>query len=77
MSIELWLAFAAASAVLLLIIPGPTILTIIAHAIAHGRRATGLSRRGSAKVGVPLSSLRSPELTTRLGAGTLTTIRTQ
>ena len=38
MSIELWLAFVAASAVLL-IIPGPTILTVISYSIAHGRRA--------------------------------------
>ena len=38
MSIELWLAFVAASAVLL-VIPGPTILTVISYAIAHGRRA--------------------------------------
>ena len=38
MSIELWLAFAAASA-LLLIIPGPTILTVISYSVAHGRRA--------------------------------------
>jgi len=38
MSIELWFAFAAASAVLL-IIPGPTILTVISYSIAHGRRA--------------------------------------
>ena len=38
MSIELWLAFAAASAVLL-IIPGPTILTVISYSIAHGSRA--------------------------------------
>jgi len=37
-SIELWLAFAAASAVLL-IIPGPTILTVISYSMAHGRRA--------------------------------------
>ncbi len=40
MSIELWLAFVAASAVLL-IIPGPTILTVISYAIARGRPATG------------------------------------
>lgn len=39
MSIELWLAFVAASAVLL-VIPGPTILTVISYSIAHGRRAT-------------------------------------
>jgi threonine/homoserine/homoserine lactone efflux protein len=38
MSIELWLAFVAASAVLL-IIPGPTILTVISYAMVHGRRA--------------------------------------
>jgi threonine/homoserine/homoserine lactone efflux protein len=38
MSIELWLAFAAASAVLL-IIPGPTILTVISYSMAHGRHA--------------------------------------
>jgi threonine/homoserine/homoserine lactone efflux protein len=37
-SIELWFAFAAASAVLL-IIPGPTILTVISYSMAHGRRA--------------------------------------
>ncbi len=39
MSIELWLAFAAASAVLL-IIPGPTVLTVISYSIAQGRRAS-------------------------------------
>ena len=38
MTIELWLAFVSASAVLL-IIPGPTILTIIGYSISHGRRA--------------------------------------
>ena len=38
MSIELWLAFVAASAVLL-IIPGPTILTVISYSMTHGRRA--------------------------------------
>jgi len=38
MSIELWLAFVAASAILL-IIPGPTILTVISYSMAHGRRA--------------------------------------
>ena len=38
MSIEHWLAFVAASTVLL-IIPGPTILTVISYSIAHGRRA--------------------------------------
>ncbi|WP_313333299.1 LysE family translocator [Comamonas sp.] len=38
MPIELWLAFVAASAVLL-IIPGPTILTVISYSMAQGRRA--------------------------------------
>lgn len=38
MSVELWLAFVAASAVLL-IIPGPTILMVISYSMAHGRRA--------------------------------------
>lgn len=38
MSIELWLAFVAASAVML-IIPGPTMLTVISYSMAHGRRA--------------------------------------
>ncbi len=35
---ELWLAFVAASAVLL-VIPGPTILTVISYSVAHGKRA--------------------------------------
>jgi len=38
MPIELWLAFVAASAILL-IIPGPTILTVISYSMSHGRRA--------------------------------------
>ncbi len=38
MSIELWLAFVATSAVML-IIPGPTILTVISYSVAHGRKA--------------------------------------
>jgi len=38
MPLELWLAFVAASAVML-VIPGPTILTVISYSIAHGRRA--------------------------------------
>lgn len=38
MSIEIWLAFVAASAVLL-IIPGPTILTVVSYSMAHGRQA--------------------------------------
>ena len=38
MPVELWLAFVAASAVLL-VIPGPTILTVISYSVAHGRRS--------------------------------------
>ncbi len=38
MPIELWLAFVVSSAVLL-VIPGPTILTVISYSMAHGRRA--------------------------------------
>ncbi|WP_026783895.1 LysE family translocator [Pleomorphomonas koreensis] len=38
MSIELWLAFVAASAILLAI-PGPTVLLVISYALSHGKRA--------------------------------------
>ena len=38
MSLQIWLAFVAASAVVL-VIPGPTILTVISYSISHGRRA--------------------------------------
>lgn len=38
MSIEIWFAFAIAS-VVLLIIPGPTILTVISYSIAQGKSA--------------------------------------
>ena len=38
MPIEPWLAFVLASAVLL-VIPGPTILTVISYSVAHGQRA--------------------------------------
>lgn len=38
MSIQLWLAFVAASAILL-VMPGPTILTVISYSVSHGRRA--------------------------------------
>ena len=38
MSVEMWLAFVGAS-VILLIIPGPTILTVISYWVAHGKRA--------------------------------------
>ncbi len=39
MPLELWLAFVVTSA-LLLLMPGPTILTVISYSIAHGRQAT-------------------------------------
>jgi threonine/homoserine/homoserine lactone efflux protein len=35
---ELWAAFVVASAIVL-VIPGPTILTVISYSMAHGRRA--------------------------------------
>ena len=38
MPFQLWLAFVATSAVLL-VIPGPVILTVISYSMAHGRRA--------------------------------------
>ena len=38
MSIEIWLAYVAATAILL-VIPGPTILTVISYSMAHGKRA--------------------------------------
>jgi threonine/homoserine/homoserine lactone efflux protein len=38
MAIEAWLAFVGAS-VVILVIPGPTILTVISYSLAHGRRA--------------------------------------
>lgn len=37
MTLQLWLGFAASA--VLLVIPGPTILTVISYAVAHGRRA--------------------------------------
>jgi threonine/homoserine/homoserine lactone efflux protein len=36
--LELWLTFVAAS-IVLLILPGPTILTVISYSVSHGRRA--------------------------------------
>ena len=38
MTLELWLAFVVASTILL-IIPGPTILTVISYSISHGYKA--------------------------------------
>lgn len=45
MSIEHWLAFCAASAVLLAI-PGPTILLVISYALGHGRKIAGATVAG-------------------------------
>ncbi|MBL4671601.1 MAG: LysE family translocator [Arenicella sp.] len=39
MTIELWLTFLVASTVMLLI-PGPTIITVVAYASSHGKKAT-------------------------------------
>lgn len=39
MSLEVWISFTVTS-LLLLVIPGPTILTVISYAIAHGSRAS-------------------------------------
>jgi len=47
MSLDHWLAFAAASAVMLAI-PGPTILLVISYALGHGRRAAGATVAGVA-----------------------------
>jgi len=47
MSFELWLAFAAASAVLLAI-PGPTILLVISYALGHGKKAARATVAGVA-----------------------------
>ena len=47
MSLEHWLAFAAASAVMLAI-PGPTILLVITYALGHGRRSAGATVAGVA-----------------------------
>lgn len=38
MNIELWIAFVIAS-VIILIIPGPTIILVVSQAISHGRRS--------------------------------------
>ncbi len=47
MDLSHWLAFAAASAVMLAI-PGPTILLVVSYALGHGRRATGATVAGVA-----------------------------
>lgn len=47
MSFELWLAFVAASAILLAI-PGPTILLVISYALGHGRKSARATVAGVA-----------------------------
>ncbi len=47
MSLEHWLAFVAASAVLLAI-PGPTILLVISYSITHGRKVASATVAGVA-----------------------------
>jgi len=47
MSFEHWLAFVAASAVLLAI-PGPTVLLVISYALGHGRKAAAATVAGVA-----------------------------
>jgi threonine/homoserine/homoserine lactone efflux protein len=47
MSIEHWLAFVVASAILLAI-PGPTILLVVSYALGHGRRASRATVSGVA-----------------------------
>lgn len=45
MTFETWLAFAAASAIMLAI-PGPTILLVISYALSYGRRSASASVAG-------------------------------
>ena len=45
MTFDHWLAFAAAS-VILLAIPGPTIVLVISYALGHGRRVAGATPDG-------------------------------
>jgi threonine/homoserine/homoserine lactone efflux protein len=47
MELDHWLAFVAASAVLLAI-PGPTVLLVISYALGHGRRSAGSTVAGVA-----------------------------
>ena len=64
MSIETWLAFSAASAVLL-VIPGPTILLVISYALGQGMRAAL-----PLAIGVALGDLTAMTLS-MLGVGAL------
>lgn len=47
MSLELWLAFAAAST-LLLLLPGPTVMMVVGYALGEGRRSVAATAPGVA-----------------------------
>ncbi|MFT5639132.1 MAG: threonine/homoserine/homoserine lactone efflux protein, partial [Paracoccaceae bacterium] len=47
MTIELWLAFVAASSIVFLV-PGPTILVVLSYALSQGRRVAVASALGVA-----------------------------
>lgn len=47
MSIEAWLAFTAAAAIIL-VIPGPTILLVVSYALGHGRKTAVVTAAGVA-----------------------------
>lgn len=47
MTLDHWLAFVAASAILLAI-PGPTVLLVISHALSHGKRSAYTTAAGVA-----------------------------
>lgn len=47
MSLDHWLAFTAATTILL-IIPGPTVLLVVSYALGHGRKAASASVAGVA-----------------------------
>lgn len=70
MPLELWLAFVAASAILLLI-PGPTVLLVISYALGEGRRSAL-----STVAGVALGDLTSVTLA-MLGLGALLATSTE
>lgn len=47
MSVETWLAFAATAAVIL-VIPGPTILLVVSYALGYGRKTAAVTASGVA-----------------------------
>ena len=60
MSFDHWLAFAAASAVMLAI-PGPTILLVISYALSHGRRTAGATGFGARLLAAVAADFRSAD----------------